>query len=135
MAPNNIALPYELTPHEIAEQLILNGFSPCPLEPMSKVIRIKNWPNKEFSPDQFTQTNGVGIKTGNGLVAIDIDVYDPKISAEITQAAFQELGPTFARVGQAPKIALLYRSTAINSKITLPVQPTGEAPTKKTDAI
>ena len=135
MAPNDIALPYELTPQEIAEQLILNGFSPCPLEPMSKVIRIKNWPNKEFSPDQFTQTNGVGIKTGNGLVAIDIDVYDPKISAEITQAAFQELGPTFARVGQAPKIALLYRSTAINSKITLPVQPTGKAPTKKTEAI
>ena len=45
MAPNDIALSYELTPQEIAEQLILNGFSPCPLEPMSKVIRIKNWPN------------------------------------------------------------------------------------------
>ena len=135
MAPNDIALSYELTPHEIAEQLILNGFSPCPLEPMSKAIKIKDWTSKEFSPDQFKQTNGVGIKTGNGLVAIDIDVYDPKISAEITQAAFQELGPTFARVGQAPKIALLYRSTAINSKITLPVQPTGEAPTKKTEAI
>jgi hypothetical protein len=102
---------------------------------MSKVIRIKNWPNKEFSPDQFTQTNGVGIKTGNGLVAIDIDVYDPKIAAEITQAAFQELGPTFARVGQAPKIALLYRNAEMTSKIELPVQPTGEAPVKKIEAI
>ena len=97
MAPNDIALPYELTPHEIAEQLILNGFSPCPLEPMSKAIRIKDWPNKEFSPDQFKQTNGVGIKTGKGLVAIDIDVYDPKIAAVITQAAFQDLGPTLLR--------------------------------------
>jgi putative DNA primase/helicase len=135
MAPNDIAMSYELTPHEIAEQLILNGFSPCPLEPMSKAIKVKDWTNKEFSPDQFTQKNGVGIKTGNGLVAIDIDVYDPKISTEITQAAFQELGPTFARVGQAPKIALLYRSTEMASKIIFPVQPTGEAPTKKTEAI
>ena len=33
---------YELTPPEIAEQLIINGFSPCPLEPMSKAITIKN---------------------------------------------------------------------------------------------
>ena len=135
MAPNDIAMSYELTPHEIAKQLILNGFSPCPLEPRSKAIKVKDWTNKEFSPDQFTQTNGVGIKTGNGLVAIDIDVYDPKISAEITQAAFQELGPTLARVGQAPKIALLYRSTEMASKIILPVQPTGEAPKKKTEAI
>ena len=53
----------------------------------------------------------------------------------ITQAAFQDLGPTLARVGQAPKIALLYRSTAITSKITLPVQPTGDAPAKKVEAI
>ena len=135
MAPNDIAMSYELTPHEIAERLILNGFSPCPLEPRSKAIKVKDWTNKKFSPDQFTQKNGVGIKTGNGLIAIDIDVYDPKISAEITQAAFQELGPTLARVGQAPKIALLYRSTEMASKIILPVQPTGEAPKKKTEAI
>ena len=60
MAPNHIALSYELTTQEIAEQLILNGFSPCPLEPMSKVIRIKDWPNKKFSPDQFTQTGVTG---------------------------------------------------------------------------
>ena len=126
---------YELTSPEIAEQLIINGFSPCPLEPMSKAITIKNWTKKEFNPNQFTQTNGVGIKTGNGLVAIDIDIYDPKISDEITQNAFQHLGPTLARVGQAPKIALLYRSAAINSKNTLKVQPTGEAPDKKVEAI
>ena len=119
MAPNDIALSYGLTPQEIAEQLILNGFSPCPLEPRSKAIKIKDWTNTEFSPDQFTQTNGVGIKTGNVSIAIDIDidVYDPKILAEITQAAFQELGRTFARVGQAPKIALLYRSTEMSSKL------------------
>ena len=76
---------YELTPPEIAEQLIINGFSPCPLEPMSKAITIKNWTKKEFNPNQFTQMNGVGIKTGNGLVAIDIDIYDPKISDEINK--------------------------------------------------
>ncbi len=126
---------YELTPPEIAEQLIINGFSPCPLEPMSKAITIKNWTKKEFNPNQFTQMNGVGIKTGNGLVAIDIDIYDPKISDEITRAAFQNLGPTLARVGEAPKIALLYRSAAINSKSTSKVQPTGEAPDNKVEAI
>ena len=53
---------YELTPPEIAEQLIINGFSPCPLEPMSKAITIKNWTKKEFNPNQFTQMNGVGIR-------------------------------------------------------------------------
>ena len=58
-----------------------------------------------------------------------------KFLDEITRAAFQNLGPTLARVGEAPKIALLYRSAAINSKSTSKVQPTGEAPDNKVEAI
>ena len=135
MAPRDIAMPYQLTPSEICDQLITNGYRPCPLKPCSKAINIPDWPNRNFTPAHFDLSSGVGIKTGNGLIAIDIDIYDPKISDEITQAAFKHLGSTLARVGEAPKIALLYRSEFINSKIPCAVQPTGKAPEKKVEAI
>lgn len=43
MAPHDIATHYQLTSSEICEQLILNGYSPCPLQPLSKAITIPNW--------------------------------------------------------------------------------------------
>ena len=103
MAPHDIATHYQLTSSEICEQLILNGYSPCPLQPLSKAITIPNWTNRIFEPADFSSKSGVGIKTGNGLVAMDIDVYDEAISQELADIAFEVFGYTAIREGKYPK--------------------------------
>lgn len=52
---------------------------------------------------------GVGVKLGNGLLAVDIDTLDPETSEKVQRIAREVLGPSPVRIGQAPKAALLYR--------------------------
>lgn len=52
---------------------------------------------------------GVGCKTGQGLVAIDVDTLDPDLSALAYADALEILGPAPRRVGRAPKVLLPYR--------------------------
>jgi archaellum biogenesis ATPase FlaH len=53
---------------------------------------------------------GVGIRTGNGLVALDIDSLDPEIVAQAAERAELTLGVAPIRVGRAPKALLVYRT-------------------------
>lgn len=53
---------------------------------------------------------GVGIRTGNGLVALDIDSLDDAISNKAQELAFTMLGASPVRVGRAPKALLIYRT-------------------------
>lgn len=53
---------------------------------------------------------GVGLRMGEGLVAIDIDALDPELAAAAAQAAFEILGVAPRRFGRAPKLLLLYRT-------------------------
>lgn len=47
----------------------------------------------------------------NNAMAVDLDVYDAGLAARLGDIATQILGPTpLKRVGQAPKIALIYRN-------------------------
>lgn len=50
----------------------------------------------------------VGVKTGQGLIAIDIDTRDKTAASEIFQLAGAILGPAHVRFGQHPKCLLLY---------------------------
>lgn len=109
MSPHDISLPYGMKPREIAANLIANGYLPCPLQPRSKAITIPNWTNRIFEPEDFGSKSGVGIKTGNGLIAMDIDVYDEAISQNLADIAFEVFGTTAIREGEYPKKALLYR--------------------------
>jgi hypothetical protein len=54
---------------------------------------------------------GVGIKTGRGLVALDIDTTDESAASAIKILAIEMLGPTAERTGRAPKTLLLYRTS------------------------
>ena len=94
MAPHDISLPYGIKPSEIAARLIANGYLPCPLQPNSKAITVPNWTRRRFEPADFGPDRGVGLKTGNGLVALDIDVYDAKMAQELTAVAVDIFGPT-----------------------------------------
>ncbi len=51
----------------------------------------------------------VGIKTGHGLIALDVDVTDEEASARIVAEAERIMGRAPLRVGRAPKAMLLYR--------------------------
>lgn len=52
---------------------------------------------------------GTGIKTGRGLIAIDIDTTDAAAAASLLADAERILGPTAKRYGRAPKVLLPYR--------------------------
>ena len=107
MTPHDISLPYGMKPREIAAKLIANGYLPCPLQPRSKAIKVPNWTRRIFGPEDFGPNRGVGLKTGNGLVALDIDVYDATMAEELVRVAVDIFGSTLIREGQAPKKALL----------------------------
>lgn len=51
---------------------------------------------------------GVGIKTGDGLIAVDIDTRDKKAARTIHEIAMRTLGPAHVRFGNHPKCLLLY---------------------------
>ena len=52
---------------------------------------------------------GVGIRLGQGLIAVDIDTLDPDLGNVCGQAATDLLGTSLNRVGHAPKRLKLYR--------------------------
>lgn len=57
---------------------------------------------------------GVGIRAGGALslAAVDIDTLSPNLAVEIARAAETHLGDAPVRVGRAPKLLLLYRTSA-----------------------
>ena len=52
----------------------------------------------------------VGIScNGSGVCGVDIDVLEPDWAERVHAIAFEMLGPTAIRIGQAPKRMLIYR--------------------------
>ena len=72
-------------------------------------------PSKETISLWSAQCDGLNVAcvfgpSSGDTFAIDIDVMDEKMAADIVDIAEEILGPTvFKRVGRAPKIALIYR--------------------------
>lgn len=52
----------------------------------------------------------VGVKTGQGLIAVDIDTKDRHAAERIYKLAAEHLGPASVRFGQRPKCLLLYEA-------------------------
>jgi hypothetical protein len=66
---------------------------------------------KDGDLDRFSEAGAsIAIKTGNGLIALDIDVTDGKAAAELSALAEDMLGKTAIRIGRAPKILMLFRT-------------------------
>jgi hypothetical protein len=112
---------------EIARALIENGFQVVPLPCRQKGPKIKNWNILSFSTDDFSHDNGIGIKTGQGVVALDLDVYDPAVVESIVAEFELRFGPTLRRTGCAPKTALLVQ-TVVPKKMVVKLRATGCAP-------
>lgn len=107
---------------EIAAQLVANGYPVVPLHFGQKRPTPNDWTNYEFDPKHVRGTlslhrlDGTGILTG-GAVAIDIDVRDAGIVAELEELADKILGSAPRRIGAAPKVLRLYRTATPFAKI------------------
>lgn len=112
---------------EVAQAMIGNGFSVVPLPRREKGPRIPEWQNKTFVETDFRPSHGIGIKTGDGVVALDIDVYDAAIVEKVVAEFVRRFGITLRRTGHAPKTALLIRCP-VPKKVVVKLKPTGHAP-------
>jgi RecA-family ATPase len=54
---------------------------------------------------------GIGLKTGDGLIAVDIDVMDKVLSELCGTTATQIMGASLNRIGRRPRRAKLYRTS------------------------
>ena len=114
-------------PADIAQAMIDNSFRVVPLPHGKKAPVEKNWVNKHFGCDDFGPRNGIGLKTGHGIIAIDIDYYASEAVEVIVVEFEKRFGRTYRRTGQAPKTALLARCE-VPDKITVKLVPSGFAP-------
>lgn len=100
-----------------AEKAHDSGFSPVPLQGKKPMLR--NWNSRPLglrairnliARDPTVASANLGLRTGK-LVAIDIDVDDPVMSARVAATAAGVLGLTqFIRIGRTPRRMLFYRT-------------------------
>lgn len=90
-----------------AIRLINNGFKIVPSQYASKAPIHKGWQEREFTADDVQY--GFAIKTGNGVLGLDVDVLDVKIADDVIDYITMICGYTIQRVGRAPKTMLVYR--------------------------
>ena len=95
---------------DVAARLVQNGYRPVPIVPGGKKPALKDWPNFSFqaADEQRFKDCSVGVLTGDGYIALDIDVREPDAAAKLEVLADQQLGVAPRRIGQAPKSARLY---------------------------
>jgi hypothetical protein len=95
------------------ETLLDNGFHPIPLK--GKVPLVPRWQIRVGRAQirkwcLLHSYANIGILTGE-VIAIDIDIDDATIAAEVREICFAILGLTdFIRVGRSPRCALFYRT-------------------------
>jgi hypothetical protein len=117
------ANPVSFDPASVAATLISNGYMPVPCT--GKRARGTGWQERAFTARDFNKSHNVGIKTGDGIALVDVDVTDPAISAAM-QAEWNKRHPgTMQRTGMAPKTAFLVASD-LEKKIDLKLPDVGE---------
>ena len=89
----------------IADTLIANGYRPVPCT--GKRPTHKGWPDRDFTGQDFGSNSNVGIKTGDGLALVDIDITDPDIAAAVVAEWERRHKGAMRRTGMAPKTAFL----------------------------
>lgn len=106
-----------------AKTLLDRGFQPIPVN--GKVPEGKGWQvrkvDKAFVDARRTSEQNVGIRTGQGdnaVYGVDIDFYDAAVAQTLRESFEATFGKGVARIGQAPKVLLLYRGAPGRSKIT-----------------
>jgi len=98
---------------QLAQSLIDNGYIVLPIKKESKTPAIRGWMNPDYKPPVTDFNNcGTAIKTGCGpypVIGIDIDIMDEKLAKGIQETVSEIAGATIYRIGQYPKLIMLYR--------------------------
>ena len=102
---------------QFGRTLLSNGYLIIPIKPGHKRPALDNWQNARLGAGDIARygTFGVGILCGQGahpLVAIDVDTKDTALADRFVAWCQDNLGPTCERVGDSPKILLVYRAPA-----------------------
>jgi len=97
--------------------LLSNGYLIIPIKPGHKRPALDNWQSSRLGASDLARypMHGVGVLCGQGarpLVAIDVDTTDEELASRFVAWCQDNLGPTCERVGNAPKILLVYRAAA-----------------------
>jgi hypothetical protein len=110
VVPNKLSRPESIV--KLAERLAGFGYYVVPIPRGSKGPTIPGWDKLRLKPEDcanyFADGNLVGILHVNNLV-LDIDCYDPALSARICAEARRRFPGALERVGQAPKSAFFLR--------------------------
>jgi hypothetical protein len=100
------------------EKLRVKGYDPVPIKPGFKYPPDKAWQKKDYSKAKAKYKGyGVGIRTAK-TPAVDIDVYDPEVVKMMVEFTKDLLGDSVERVGQPPKVAMIYRAELPFKKVT-----------------
>lgn len=96
---------------EHRHRLLANGYEPLPIRAGSKRPALEQWSTADVTElvEARHRGPGVGLRTGH-LAVIDIDVYDERIALQLHQWLEDYHPGALVRMGQFPKVALLYRS-------------------------
>lgn len=96
--------------------LLENGYAIIPIPKGRKGPILRGWEQIEATPKHVKQWAKNDYQQGNiGFLtrhtpAVDIDIYNPTIVQEMREFVEGLLGKTIWRVGQAPKVMLVYRT-------------------------
>ncbi|NKW71924.1 hypothetical protein HGD85_02930 [Rhodobacteraceae bacterium R_SAG10] len=118
---------------EAAPVMFSLGWQPIPLAEKTKRPVLQGWPWLNREPwieadlaDEIRRNGNCacGMAVGPNTVAIDIDIMDADVSAEVAGIAVKVLGETpLIRIGQAPKSMLIYRTDGtIRSRKLAPIE-------------
>ena len=87
-----------------AKAMIEGGWRIVPILPKQKRPAHTGWTEREFTSEDFRPDSGIGIVTGQGIVALDVDAYCEDVSAAIVTEAMRRFGATSAwRINSASR--------------------------------
>ena len=97
-------------------QVVANGFNCLPIKPNTKRPDVTGWSNIELTPELYASwverkpDHGIGLRLGDGLYCVDIDVKDAAcVDGLVTDLDFSLGLGGFQRIGFAPKTAVFFR--------------------------
>lgn len=104
---------------DVAPRLATNGYAPLPIQLREKRPLPREWQNYIFRPSDARafMLAGTGILTAKNPAA-DIDIRDEALARELEKLAIETLGPAPRRIGQPPKVLLVYRTDRPFNKLS-----------------
>ncbi|NKD82357.1 phage/plasmid primase, P4 family [Haematospirillum jordaniae] len=97
------------------QALLGNDYLVVPIKPGSKRPALDNWQTARLGIADLTgyPGHGVGVLCGQGaqpVAAIDVDTTDADLAGKFVAWCQENLGATVERIGNAPKVLLVYRA-------------------------